>query len=197
MFLMAKQKPEYILEILSQFKIADYLSAMGIEPTKKDVGKRSFYHCPLPGHDDSTPSFCVYHENYDKYKCFGCSEQGDIINLICQIEGLSLKQSVSRLAKKVGIDESTAIERLASDASSPLVDDLADIVLRLNLSCLKTFQNIYFESKYVEQIDKAFEKIDEVMRSMDEKTLSDIFQFMNEEAFPVVVSRYQADQDGS
>lgn len=36
-------------------------------------------HCPLPGHDDSTPSFRVYPDGHAH--CFGCGRGGDVIAL--------------------------------------------------------------------------------------------------------------------
>jgi hypothetical protein len=192
------KKPEYILEILSQFKICDYLDARGISPSKGGSGgDKTLYSCPFPNHNDSTPSFYVFHNEYDRFMCFGCNQQGDIINLISQMEGLSLKQAISRLAKKAGIDESSIIDRIISDISASSIGDLSDIVIRLNLLCLSTIQDIDFEPKYVQQIDKAFEKVDMLMRTMDEGALEEVFDFMFDEAFPVIRDRYERDQDGS
>lgn len=36
-------------------------------------------HCPLPGHDDSSPSFRVYPDGHAH--CFGCGRGGDVISL--------------------------------------------------------------------------------------------------------------------
>jgi hypothetical protein len=37
--------------------------------------------CPLPDHDDSTPSFYVYADNERGWTCFGCGRGGDVVNL--------------------------------------------------------------------------------------------------------------------
>jgi len=44
--------------------------------------------CPLPGHDDRTPSFVVY-GNDDRAWCFGCNRGGDVIALTGYALGLS------------------------------------------------------------------------------------------------------------
>jgi hypothetical protein len=36
--------------------------------------------CPLPGHNDTTPSFFIY-ENTDSAWCFGCQRGGDVLKL--------------------------------------------------------------------------------------------------------------------
>jgi hypothetical protein len=35
--------------------------------------------CPLPDHDDKTPSFFVFADG--KWRCFGCSRHGDVVDL--------------------------------------------------------------------------------------------------------------------
>ena len=57
---------------------------MGIDFQLK--GNRIWCICPLPSHKDSAPSFTTSidpdSEYFGKYKCFGCSEYGDFIQLI-------------------------------------------------------------------------------------------------------------------
>lgn len=43
--------------------------------------------CPLPGHDDRSPSFVVYGES-DSTWCFGCNRGGDIFKLTGYVLGL-------------------------------------------------------------------------------------------------------------
>lgn len=45
-------------------------------------------NCPLPGHDDRTPSFVVYGDD-DRAWCFGCNRGGDVIALTGYALGLS------------------------------------------------------------------------------------------------------------
>jgi len=44
-------------------------------------------HCPLPGHDDSSPSFTVTPEKGFGW-CFGCGRGGDVITLTREFFGL-------------------------------------------------------------------------------------------------------------
>lgn len=45
----------------------------------RPVGNKLLAHCPLPGHDDSTPSFNVFADGHAH--CFGCGRGGDVIAL--------------------------------------------------------------------------------------------------------------------
>jgi len=44
--------------------------------------------CPIPGHDDTTPSM-VLHLDTDRYYCFGCGAHGDVIQWIRDLHGVS------------------------------------------------------------------------------------------------------------
>lgn len=56
--------------------------------------------CPLPGHDDSTPSFNLWDPDSDgvpqRYGCFGCSRGGDAVDLIAALEGLPHDEALRR-----------------------------------------------------------------------------------------------------
>ena len=56
--------------------------------------------CPF--HDDQNPSFTIYPEN--RYYCFGCHAQGDVIDFIKEIKGLSFQEAVLDL-----LGESSAV----------------------------------------------------------------------------------------
>lgn len=57
--------------------------------------------CPLPGHDEKTPSF---HANIHKgvFKCWGCTEGGNIIQFIQKMESIDFISAVKRLAEITG-----------------------------------------------------------------------------------------------
>ena len=51
-------------------------------------GLKWFGKCPLPEHDDDTPSFWVYPETQSWY-CFGCHHGGDVIDF-AKLKGIDL-----------------------------------------------------------------------------------------------------------
>jgi hypothetical protein len=57
--------------------LADLLCRPG---KMRKVGDRWVAHCPLPGHDERTPSFTVYPETNSWY-CFRCLRGGDVVEL--------------------------------------------------------------------------------------------------------------------
>ncbi|MGN0819396.1 MAG: DNA primase [Christensenellaceae bacterium] len=58
--------------------------------------------CPLPGHIEKTPSFCV-NETGQFFKCFGCGRGGDVIKFIMEAESLDFADAVKLLAERVGM----------------------------------------------------------------------------------------------
>lgn len=55
-----------------------------------------FVSCPMPGHDDSTPSMLL-HLDQGRYHCFGCGASGDVVQWVRDIYGLDARQAVDRL----------------------------------------------------------------------------------------------------
>ncbi len=55
------------------------------------VRKGSTYtaRCPLPDHDDGSPSFTVYADNGRGWTCFGCGRGGDVVHLYAHAEGVT------------------------------------------------------------------------------------------------------------
>lgn len=59
--------------------------------------------CPLPGHQDRTPSFVVYGDD-DRAWCFGCNRGGDVIALTGYVLGTErFYDSLEHLERKPGI----------------------------------------------------------------------------------------------
>lgn len=59
--------------------------------------------CPLPGHIEKTPSFCVNPVG-QFYKCFGCGRGGDVIKFVMEVESLEFYEAVKFLADRVGME---------------------------------------------------------------------------------------------
>ncbi len=59
--------------------------------------------CPLPGHMEKTPSFCV-NQAGQFFKCFGCQRGGDVITFIMEVESLSYMEAVKFLANRANMD---------------------------------------------------------------------------------------------
>lgn len=55
-------------------------------------------HCPLPDHDDRTPSFAVYS---DHWFCFGCDRGGDIVNFGAALWGLDTRRDFAEIVARL------------------------------------------------------------------------------------------------
>jgi len=66
-------------------------SSFGVQLTKNG---NEFEAC-CPFHQESTPSFKIYNKGgVDRFQCFGCGEQGDVIDFVIKIKGLDSKDVV-------------------------------------------------------------------------------------------------------
>ena len=66
----------------------------------KRVGKRFVGLCPF--HAEKTPSFSV-NPDIGRFYCFGCSQTGDAITFVREVEHLDFVDAVERLAARAGI----------------------------------------------------------------------------------------------
>jgi DNA primase len=67
----------------------------------KPTGKNHIGLCPF--HSEKTPSFIVS-PDLQRYKCFGCSESGDIFNFVQKVENIDFPEALEKLAKDAGVE---------------------------------------------------------------------------------------------
>ena len=174
------REKQLIKRILEEKKITDFLESRGIYPTRK-TSTRWHYKCPI--HEgDNDPSFIVYLDSgeYQNYFCYGCKSGTDIINLICDLDGLSIKESIKRLLDGVVIEEesmSEQIEHIASNIEKAAnykqkKDSKAMEIILLEMGhSIRTHLKRCFDDEEVNFFKKIFELIDERVKMEDEEGL--------------------------
>ena len=88
---------DQIEEIKSRLDIVDVIGKY--LPLKK-AGKNYTAKCPF--HTEKTPSFMVSPE-LQRYKCFGCGENGDIFTFVQKIENIDFPEALEKLSKEAGV----------------------------------------------------------------------------------------------
>ncbi|MCL4488360.1 MAG: CHC2 zinc finger domain-containing protein [Chloroflexi bacterium] len=86
--------------------------------------------CPLPGHDDTGPSFTVYVQSQSFY-CFGCNRGGDVFRFIQLMEHVGFREAVDKLEGSSIVVVPTRDERAKEHASVPSRKVLDDDACRL------------------------------------------------------------------
>ena len=124
---MAYYSEDLIEEVISQNDIVEVISEY---VQLKKSGRHSMGLCPF--HREKTPSFCV---SMDKqiYKCFGCSEGGNVISFIMKLENLDFWDSVELLAQRAHIDLSRfEVRSFSNNTKSQKKEDLKETLFKLN-----------------------------------------------------------------
>ncbi len=94
-------------ELKTRLTCIDILKIFEIAYDKNNIS------CPLPGHNDGTPSFNLF-DNNAAFKCFGCGKGGDCIKLYELISQKSFKESLADLAKLAGIGQDTGTRTIVA-----------------------------------------------------------------------------------
>lgn len=68
----------------------------------KRSGHQHMACCPLPGHNEKTPSFSAS-ELKQVYHCFGCGKSGNIFDALRELKGFSFPESIEYLATRASI----------------------------------------------------------------------------------------------
>lgn len=79
----------------------DIIEIIGDRITLQRSGTNWRALCPF--HSEKSPSFFVS-EQMQRYRCFGCSEAGDVYTFLEKYEGMSFAEALSFLADRAGID---------------------------------------------------------------------------------------------
>ncbi|MCX8074294.1 MAG: DNA primase [Clostridia bacterium] len=141
---MAYYSDELIDEVISQNDIVEVVSEY---VTLKKSGRNYTGLCPF--HREKTPSFIV---SMDKqiFKCFGCSEGGNVISFIMKLEKLDFWESVLFLANRAHVDTSKyEIKTSFSNNKEEVKKDLKEVLYKLNKDAA-----LYYHEALVEKLEE-------------------------------------------
>jgi len=78
----------------------DIVELISQQVALKKAGRNFKANCPF--HEEKTPSFMVSPER-QIFKCFGCSEGGDVYGWLMKMEGMEFGEALRTLADRVGV----------------------------------------------------------------------------------------------
>lgn len=124
-----------IEEIKKRLDIVDFISGY---LTLKKSGVN--YKAPCPFHQEKTPSFMVSPEK-QIFKCFGCSESGDIFSFVMKMEGLNFPEAIELLANRAGV----IIEKSKSKEEYQKEKDVKSRLYKINKLAAQVYHKILLE----------------------------------------------------
>src|SRR5574344_923447 len=160
---MAYYSEELIDEVISQNDIVEVISEY---VTLKKRGRNFIGLCPF--HREKTPSFCV---SLDKqiFKCFGCSEGGNVISFIMKIENLDFWDSVELLAQRSHIDLLRYEQKGSFNPKSKDEVNFKEIMFNMNKEA-----DLYYHNNLIELLKQDNNIVKEYIkkRKFDIKTIN-------------------------
>lgn len=133
-------------------------------------------NCPMPRHDDSSPSFGVNTET-NLFHCFGCGCKGDIIELVQNVEGLTFIEAIQKISNFAGLeieltnlDIKNLINEINDNLKSRSISENDNIfpgrlnetnfLIALASRTKKYIRNNDFNPEVITLIDNIYKKID-------------------------------------
>lgn len=186
--------PFHIKKIFQEKTITGFLESRGIKPDRKHED-RWVYKCPVH-RGDNDPSFVVYlekEEHPQNYYCFGCHSGTSIINLLSDIDDISLKKAASKLLEGIDIKDEDVLNSILEDmnkypsSSSIGVDE---IVLKINRMCYDFLNHVGFDKDEVVFFDSVYKKIDELAIVKDLDTLNYIHDIIADQGLQKRIDKF-------
>ncbi len=171
----AKHKVLDIVPIRDLIAESVQLSQRGARPTAK---------CPF--HDDNTPSFTVFENNF---YCFGCKASGNAIDFVMRHKNFTYVEALKHLADKYGIDISKYFtEPSKNSEQATLHNTYYDVLARTHILYQKNFWSDrgkiardYLASRgFTEdqarqyEFGCAFDQYDQLVLAFDRRTWADL-----------------------
>lgn len=160
---MAYYSEDLIEEVISQNDIVDVI---GEYVSLKKSGRNYMGLCPF--HREKTPSFCV---SMDKqiFKCFGCSEGGNVISFIMKIENLEFWDAIELLAERAHIDTERFEVKTYYNNKMESKKDLKETLFKINKEV-----GLYYHNNLVEILkeEKSLVKDYIIKRKLDARTIN-------------------------
>lgn len=154
---------DLIEEVISQNDIVEVVSEY---VTLKKSGRNYMGLCPF--HREKSPSFCV---SMDKqiFKCFGCSEGGNVITFIMKIENIDFWEAVEMLAERANIDTARYEVNNYYNKIESAKKDLKDTMYRLNRDV-----GLFYHNNLIELLKENKNDVKDyiISRKLDIKTIN-------------------------
>ena len=157
---------------IEQLKLkTNIVDVIGSYTVLKRSGGSYWARCPLPGHSERTPSFCV-NEAGQFYKCFGCGKGGDVIKFVQEVESVDFYDAVKILAEKAGM-QMPEVKRERNELPKEDKDKLYSLLKDTALFYVHNLKNAPVHAQYMEKrhIDALTVKNFGLGASLDYKTL--------------------------
>lgn len=161
-----KASIEYILR---HKPIVSYLESKGHSPVKTLTDGKLSYLCPLPGHNESRPSFMVYtNSSYQNFYCFGCQRGTNIIHMISFMENMTFSDALKKLAGELEvsfIDEGVLTDEIigqefCNNQIHPICADISEIILSISSMCRAYLNGVNHDAEEIALLDKFWFVID-------------------------------------
>lgn len=161
-----------------------YLEKKGHQPIKYLTGGKISYVCPLPGHNETKPSFIVWtNAEYENFHCFGCGSGHSIIQLVSLMEGFGFKETVKKLSDGMEIsaeeDVKYELKKLGKELYYRHENEFAQAAMSLGNQCRCYLESVNNDSVECELVDKFWKIIDSYISGCEFDKLEESLMYLS------------------
>lgn len=182
---MTSKNEKTINMIIESNKITDYLATKNVFPVQD--GERYKYSCPL--HQEKTPSFVVYtNDGIQSFYCFGCKVGGSIINLISNLEKISVSETIKKLGGDIDISDEAELSLICEKLKSALnkeIDEKQEFkdkssCISLNFSLLGSIhlKMTDYDEETFNMLEDLYKHFDENIWLFDIKSVDNMYKYI-------------------
>lgn len=133
-------------DIKKQANIYDLASWGGltVDPNKRDA---PYQMVACPFHQETKPSLSLFRQQ-GTYKCFGCAEKGDMLNLYMRLRHIDFKTAIKEVGDKLGLKTHAEIPRKTKAIKPKAIINLESQIEQFHQGLL---QNKYYMDKFNER----------------------------------------------
>ena len=165
-------------ELCNSVSIVEYLESKGVEVFSK--GQRWNCCCPLPDHEDDTPSFYIgsFSDGGQYYKCFGCGASGNILTLRSKLESMTKGAIIRDMASSRGVKLDKYEAAMFSEPENE--DVMIAFCQEDNLvSDISTYARLYLRANgngraAVDQVCRLYQRMDEKLEVNDMEGMREV-----------------------
>lgn len=142
---------------MTQSFVQQALLGLGVEEAQPTPSGELISRCPLPEHDDNSPSFAV-NKATGLWRCYGCKAKGSLAQLAVRLRGISLREAIQGYANFESLEDASWPEPLPPSRKNATKQYLPEAQLAMySLYCPEHMRDRGYTASFLKTMQIGFD----------------------------------------